>query len=96
MQQQELQEFLDALFELPEGIERDLKLFRWKHAKFPDAGIFSTAHGGDAAGNLQKALAGKLVWPFFAMINGRKTILKYEQNFAQFAFDLSEILKNKP
>jgi hypothetical protein len=75
--------FIKILREMPEGVERDLFLFRWKNSqgKF---GIFSTKHNGDCAGNVLKVLEGKLVWEDFDIINGQRVCLELEKNFNAF------------
>ena len=75
---------LSYLEQMPAGIARDFFLFQWKWKYCPDAGLFSTAHGGDCAGNLLKALAGELVWEDTAIIDGKKVVLEYERNFNNF------------
>lgn len=81
----EPKEFVATLRKMPEGIERDLFLFRWKYS-YPNFkfGLFSTKHDGDCAGNLLKVLDGELTWDNFAIIDGQKVLLELEKNFNAF------------
>lgn len=79
----ELQQLITTLKAMSAGVERELTLYRWKH-KNTEIGLFSTAHGGDCAGNLIKALSGPFEWEDRVIVNGKKIVLEYEQNFNLF------------
>jgi len=85
-------DFINELKNQPEGIERDIFLFRWKWEHCPDAGLFSTAHSGDCAGNLLKYLDGSLTWEDTTVINNKRVVLEYEKNFIHFAQSVKDSL----
>jgi len=79
-----LRDLVIRLREMPPCLERDIVLFRWKFRNWPPAGLFSTAHGGDASGNFLRALDGDFDWPETAVCEGKTIVLEYEKNFNAF------------
>lgn len=79
-----LKDLILRLREMQPGLDRDMVLFQWKHRNWPPAGIFSTAHGGEASGNFLRALDGDFDWPETAQYEGKTIVLEYEKNFNAF------------
>lgn len=86
-------ELLSKLKEMTAGVGRDMFFYYWKHANFPKAGIFSTKHDGDCAGNFLKAIEGTLgEWPDTTIEDGKQIVLEYERNFNSFVKDFKKAL----